>query len=144
MSRETGKPTKNVICLIKLLPFLCIFVGPHGARDHVDPVQYHSDPLARPVRTSGSTGSNETMCQNGRFEPAVHTRAGSGWMGNGVGTRSAKLSAHLALQNSRNSNFLVIFSIFHFWAGVQEKSMISPLLQSINSGTILFETASKS
>ena len=33
----------------------------------------HSGPLARPVRTSGSTGSNETMCQNGRFEPAVHT-----------------------------------------------------------------------
>ena len=33
---------------------------------------YHSSPLARPVRTSGSTGSNETMCQNGRFELAVH------------------------------------------------------------------------
>ena len=67
----------------------------------------------------------------GRFEPPVRpvrmkqcvrmagsnlrfTRAGSGWMGNGVGTRSAKLSAHLALQNSRNITFLVIFSIFHF------------------------------
>ena len=82
----------------------------------------HSSPLARPVRTSGSTGSNETMCQNGRFEPAVHTRAGSGWMGNGVGTRSAKLSAHLALQNSRNINFLVIFSIFHFGGSESNKS----------------------
>ena len=33
----------------------------------------HSGLLALPVRTSGSTGSNEKMCQNGQFEPAVHT-----------------------------------------------------------------------
>ena len=37
------------------------------------------------------------------------------------------------------------FSIYLLWrAGVQEKSMISPLLQTINSGTIVSETTSKS
>ena len=42
-------------------------------------------------------------------------------------------------------DFSVYFSIYLLWrAGVQEKSMISPLLQTINSGTILFETASNS
>ena len=40
--------------------------------------------------------------------------------------------------------FLLFFQYFTFEAGVKEKSMISSLLQSINSGTILFETALKS
>ena len=46
-------------------------------------------------------------------------------MGNNYGTHPPLLSRHLTLQNLKNINLLVIFSIF---VGVQKKSMISSLL----------------
>ena len=44
----------------------------------------------------------------------------------------------------KTSETLIFFLFSQYWGGVQEKSMISSLLQAINSGTILSETASKS
>ena len=66
-----------------------------------------------------------------------------GWVGNNSWTHPPFFSRHLVPQNLRNIMFVcLLFS--QYWTGSNKKSMISSLLQEINSATILSGTASKS
>ena len=65
-----------------------------------------------------------------------------GMVGNNSRMDSRQIIATSDLTKHQKHAFSCCF--LNIWGGVQEESMISPLLQTINSGTILFETASKS
>ena len=110
---------------------------------------HHSGPLARPVRASGSTGSNEKCVRmagsNLRFTPAP---VRDGWeMVLGLVPPNYR---PIWPYKTRETFIVLLFSHCYFpnislWrVGVQQKSMISSLLQTISSRTILLETASKS